>query len=111
MSLDWINPSLIRAGIFVFLLTWVVLNTRRRYASKLSWKDSVLMVLATVLLTILAMTLVSIVLTVVLQRWVNKEAMETIVLVVILIVMYVVFKYLQRHLEARFLKGNPSNDD
>lgn len=111
MSFDLTGSTLVKSGIFVFLLAWAVLGARRRYAGKLSWRDSALMVVAIVLLIGLSGIVASIILIVILQRWVNGEILETIVFVVSLSAMYVVFKYLQRHLEPRLLKNKLSNDD
>lgn len=111
MPLNSTSYTLIKGGIFVFLLTWAVLRTRKRYAGKLSWKDSALLVLSTMLLAALTGTITSIVLIVFLKRWVNEETLENIVLIISLGVMYVVFKYLEKRLESRLLKNSLSDDD
>lgn len=111
MPFNLTSSILIKIGIFVFFLAWAVLITKARYASKLSWKKSVLVVVFTVLITCLVGGVVSILSIVFLQRWIDGEILETIVLIVSLIMMYVTFRYLQKHLEPRFTKSNLSNDN
>lgn len=111
MSFDLTGFTLIKLSIFVLLLAWVVLKTKKHYAEKLLWKESAFIVLSSMLLTVLSGTIISIILIFILQRWVNGEPLETIVLIVSLSAMYVVFKPLQSRFEARFLKDNLNNDN